>query len=499
MALDGMDIAAMMAQARKRLEEKDRAAAAAAPAGPGPKLTLGKAMASRPKTVRKPAAAALAPAAGLLETATETLRTLTGINPVGKAPTEEELKDFYKRRKKHPERYTIDPKGNLVVRSKTGAVEKVYTIPAYRAPSTDELAELEEARRTAVREVEERYEEAMATLRARMDEYRRGEASAGDVVAANTQLATLDAERHSVMFPLRGIKAVEGIETRKVLFDQRDNIAAITVNIPMRRTLTLQEQYVREGAEVMPEAPVEGTMAGGGEVNTATPEKTFSQTLANDKGIIAFANPEDNEYGFLSTFWPVEFTLGNTRYFTVEQAVAAEKARAFHEDALRTEILKTRAPRTMRTKANGIIPKSPGETGGLPVPRLDEWENTMRLKVLKDATLAKFKQHPELADKRLLTGDKTLVLADTREKKDGIGLPLTDPKIANSAEWRGGNLYGKILMEVRSAIRDERGDGDGAAEGGAVEEAISDVAYARERERSERGAVINAMQRRVRF
>ncbi len=493
MSSDDLDIAALMAKAKAALKEKDAAAAAAGPAPAAKaKLTLAKA--------KSAAATKKVAAPGFLDAAAETLRAVTGINPVGKVPTNEELKDFYKRRKKHPERYTIDPKGNLVVRSKTGAVEKVYTIPPYRAPTTDELKELEDSRRAAVREVEERYEEAMGELRTRMDEYRRGEASAGDVVAANTRLATIDAERNNVMFPLRSERIIEGVEVRHVLFDQRDNPGMMTVSIPMRRTLTLQEQYVREGDEVMPEAPV--GMAGGAMAEAAAAaghEASFSQTLANDKGIIAFANPEDNKYGFLSTFYPVNFKLGNTAYYTIEQAVAAEKARAFHEDALRTEILNTRAPRTMRTKANGIIPKSPAETSGMPVPRIDQWENDLRLKVLKDATLAKFQQNPELADKLLLTGDKTLVLADTREKKDGNGLALTDPKIANSAEWRGANLYGKILMEVRSALRDERGGGDGAAEGGAVEETISAAAYARERERSERGAVINAMQRRVHF
>jgi ribA/ribD-fused uncharacterized protein len=482
--LEGLNIDALIAQAKTRL-------ATAAPVAPKPKLTLAAAKAAAATKTKTRAVAA----PSLIDKVTDTLRAVTEINPAGKVPTDQELQDFYKKRKKHPERYTIDPKGNLVIRSRTGAVEKVYTIPVYRQPTISEIKDVEDARREAVRGVEQRYEEAVTELRQRMDEYKRGESSAGDVVAANTRLANLDAERHTVMFPLEGIKTIEGVETRRVLFDQKDNIYKLTLDLPMRRTLTLQQQYVREGEEVLPEAPVApapaaaaaaGIMQGGNQAS-------FSEQLARDKGIVAFANPEDNENGFLSTFWPVEFTLGGVRYFTVEQAVAAEKARAFHEDALRTEILKTRAPRTMRTKANAIIPKSVGETGGLPVPRLDEWENTLRMKVLKDATMAKFKQHPELADKLLLTGDKSIVLADTREKKDGIALALTDPKIANSAEWRGGNLYGKILMEVRGAIRDERTGGGDDKE--ITEETVSSVAYTRDRERSERGAVIHAMRR----
>jgi hypothetical protein len=259
MSIAEFDIAELMAKARATIKEKDTAAAAVATRAK-PKLTIATATASS-RRVGAPAAAA---APSFLETAasavgaaaTYSLRGITGINPVGKVPTDEELKDFYKRRKKHPERYTIDPKGNLVVRSKTGAVEKIYTIPPYRSPTTDELKELEDTRRTAVKEVEERYEDAIGELSARMDEYRRGEASAGDVVAANTRLAAIDAERHTVMFPLREVRAIDGVEVRKVLFDQRDNPNTMTIYMPARRTLTLQEQYVREGDEVMPEAPV---------------------------------------------------------------------------------------------------------------------------------------------------------------------------------------------------------------------------------------------------
>lgn len=474
------DVQALFDAASRALTQKPTTTAAPTTAVPVKrKMTLG--------TAKPPAKQTIA------EQATDLLRGITATAPAGKIPTDEELKAFFKGRSKHPERYTYDPKGNLQIRSKIGAVEKTYTIPPYRSPTKDELMELETARREAVKVIEGEYDTALEELRLRYDEYKIGEATAGSVKAANQKVEEIDMRRYATMFPLRGFTNVEGIVVNRVLFDQRDNKGTFKepIAIPRRRALTLQELYSREGQEVIPELPVE-PVRGGGEIAGEVP---FAQTLADDKGIVAFANPEDNEYGYLSSFWPVEFTLDGVKYFTVEQAVAAEKARAFMEDELRTEILKTRAPRTMRTKANAIIPKSITETNGVPVPRLDEWENEMRPKVLKAATLQKFKQHPDLADKLILTGDKVLVLADTREKRDGIALALTDPKIANSAEWKGPNQYGRILMEVRTALREEREGELGDDADGFEEETISEGGYFRERDRSVRGAAIHAARR----
>jgi ribA/ribD-fused uncharacterized protein len=249
---------------------------------------------------------------------------------------------------------------------------------------------------------------------------------------------------------------------------------------------------------------VEPTLAGGGipdddtQDGGAARKRAFMTDVAKHKKIIAYANPSDNEYGFLSTFYPVEFTLDRVKYYTIEQAVAAEKARRFHYDELRTEIMKTRAPRTMRTKANGIIPKSISETHGAASPRLDEWENKLRLDVLEEATYQKFRQHSELREQLLGTGDGTIVLADSAEKVDGIGLALDNKDLLDSAKWRGENKYGKILMSVRKRLRSEQGGGDGDPEivaayedaGAIEEEVISAGAYAEQTAKAREGAIV---------
>ena len=231
----------------------------------------------------------------------------------------------------------------------------------------------------------------------------------------------------------------------------------------------------------MPEPPVEAetdnsanissNLEGGGSGSSGK-VATFAQQLAKDLKIILFGQPEENEYGFLSTFYPVEFVLNGVKYFTIEQVLAAEKARLFLEDELRTRIMKTRAPRSMRTMANAIIRKSVEQTGGMRAIELHDWQHKVRHDILKNATLAKFKQHTDLKERLLSTGDATIVLADSREKHDGIGLSMSDPNAANPNVWKGGNRYGQILMEVRTQLREEERAQDEPVAGGAGTEVV---------------------------
>jgi hypothetical protein len=126
--------------------------------------------------------------------------------------------------------------------------------------------------------------------------------------------------------------------------------------------------------------------------------------------------------------------------------------------------------------------------------------------VLRKATLAKFRQHTELRDKLLATGGAVLALADTREKRDGIGLALNDVQAANTTVWKGGNLYGQILMEVRSQLRQEDRSDNEVMAGGASTEAIHEetigaIDYKEAIDTARKGAIMGHMKARaaVRF
>jgi ribA/ribD-fused uncharacterized protein len=65
---------------------------------------------------------------------------------------------------------------------------------------------------------------------------------------------------------------------------------------------------------------------------------------------------------------------------------------------------------------------------------------------------AKFSQHPGLKEFLLSTGDAILVEAAPRDRRWGIGMGENNPNIKDPKLWRGTNLLGKALMEVREKL-----------------------------------------------
>jgi ribA/ribD-fused uncharacterized protein len=71
---------------------------------------------------------------------------------------------------------------------------------------------------------------------------------------------------------------------------------------------------------------------------------------------------------------------------------------------------------------------------------------------------AKLTQNAELLEqlRGCAIAGTTLVEASPYDKIWGIGLAATDPRAQNPAQWRGQNLFGKILTELRDQLRAER-------------------------------------------
>jgi len=69
-----------------------------------------------------------------------------------------------------------------------------------------------------------------------------------------------------------------------------------------------------------------------------------------------------------------------------------------------------------------------------------------------DANLAKFSQNPQLKAFLLGTGSRILVEASPVDKIWGIGLAQDNPAAENPKQWKGLNLLGFALMEVRQQL-----------------------------------------------
>ena len=76
--------------------------------------------------------------------------------------------------------------------------------------------------------------------------------------------------------------------------------------------------------------------------------------------------------------------------------------------------------------------------------------------IVRAGNHAKFTQNPELLDKLLATKGTTLVEASPYDKIWGIGLAASDPRAKDPAQWKGQNLLGKILTELRDQLLAER-------------------------------------------
>jgi ribA/ribD-fused uncharacterized protein len=82
-----------------------------------------------------------------------------------------------------------------------------------------------------------------------------------------------------------------------------------------------------------------------------------------------------------------------------------------------------------------------------------EWDK-VAVQVMTAGCMAKFEQNKDAKDALLATGDATIVEASPYDTLWGVGLHATDPLLLQGPKaWKGENLLGQVLMDVRSKLR----------------------------------------------
>ncbi|MBO0869185.1 MAG: NADAR family protein [Micromonosporaceae bacterium] len=144
--------------------------------------------------------------------------------------------------------------------------------------------------------------------------------------------------------------------------------------------------------------------------------------------------------GCLSQWWPAEFTVDGVAYPTAEHWMMAGKARLFNDPDGLAAVLSARSP-------------GAAKAAGRKVRGFDEqiWV-AQRYQLVVAGNLAKFGQHAELAGFLRATGARVLVEASPYDRIWGIGMAATNPDAASPSAWRGLNLLGFALMEVRERL-----------------------------------------------
>ena len=77
---------------------------------------------------------------------------------------------------------------------------------------------------------------------------------------------------------------------------------------------------------------------------------------------------------------------------------------------------------------------------------------------MSDAVAMKFWQNDELRELLLSTGDAILAEASPRDTFWGIGYSANNTKALDPAQWRGRNVLGNMLMDLREGIREAEQD-----------------------------------------
>ena len=157
------------------------------------------------------------------------------------------------------------------------------------------------------------------------------------------------------------------------------------------------------------------------------------------KLLICFHNPEEQN-GYLSNWYYSVFTIDEIAFSSVEQYMMYEKAILFRDHQTAEKILGT--DNVAEIKALGRM-----------VQHFDEeiWREKREVIVHK-GVLQKFLQNPELAEKLVETGEQTIAECAVKDRIWGIGLSMRDEKRFCVDKWKGQNLLGKILMQVRAEI-----------------------------------------------
>lgn len=140
-----------------------------------------------------------------------------------------------------------------------------------------------------------------------------------------------------------------------------------------------------------------------------------------------------------SQWYHAPFVVDGARYPTAEHFMMAQKAALFGDPEIRAQVLQAPSP-------------SAAKALGRKVRGFDEatWVAN-RFSIVVRANTAKFAQNPEMGQFLQQTGSHVLVEASPVDRIWGIGMARDHEKANNPNLWRGLNLLGFALMQVREA------------------------------------------------
>lgn len=134
------------------------------------------------------------------------------------------------------------------------------------------------------------------------------------------------------------------------------------------------------------------------------------------------------------------FIWRGIRFFNSEAALMYAKAEFFGDRVVMEKVLKNQNPFVVKGLGREVT------------PYVDAQWSAARYQLMIEILIEKFSQNRHLLEELLATGTRTLVEASPVDKIWGVGLAPENPLAQDPSKWRGQNLLGKALMEVRIAL-----------------------------------------------
>lgn len=248
---------------------------------------------------------------------------------------QERMQYFYtKRAKAKPGQrafFTYTPEGDLRIEGDASIPDQTIPLRPFSSLRPDEIKALEDTKAAALVIKEAEYTAALANLREVTEQYKRGAASARDVVNANEALRTLNLQRLLLAYPERWTKVIENPERRRILLDEPQEQRKMGYDVYLyKRTVFNKADALGHYREAAEEQMGLGEQGGGGE-----------QPLLID-------SPESEETGIYHPANVHDFVVNETRYALPLQAYEGEHFAALGDETMRSQLLKTRSGRTVR-------------------------------------------------------------------------------------------------------------------------------------------------------
>lgn len=163
---------------------------------------------------------------------------------------------------------------------------------------------------------------------------------------------------------------------------------------------------------------------------------------SDSKGSFVFFWKLHHKNEEFSNWYPREFVIEGIRYNCVEQYMMAKKAMLFGDVTIYQQIMQTEDPGKCKDLGKLVRGFDPAT-----------WDSC-KYEIVYNGNYAKFTQHPDLMAKLKATGDAVMAEASPQDRIWGIGMDAYDPDAGDPQKWKGENLLGKILMEIREHNKD---------------------------------------------